>query len=302
MTPRLHHLRYFVKVADAGQFTRAARELNVAQPALSRAIAAFESKAGVVVFERSVRGVTLTPAGEALLEKARAVLAAKRDLDSFARSHAHAQRWELRVGFVGIPPFAKARELLTSFEREHADVELVFRELGPPRCPLAEWLSEVDAALLFSVPANGNVDVQRVREEPRSVLMSARHRLADRKELAVADVLDERFVGVHPSVDRAWAGFWRLDDHRRSPTVNVTRDEPLSVWELATLVASRDALTTAPATSAELLAGVVDGIVAIRLSDANPAVLSLAWQKTTPNALVAALADVARSSPRMRTQ
>jgi DNA-binding transcriptional LysR family regulator len=59
------HLLYYVTVAEAGQITRAARRLHVAQPALSRAITQLESDLGFKLLERHARGVTLTPAGEA---------------------------------------------------------------------------------------------------------------------------------------------------------------------------------------------------------------------------------------------
>jgi len=68
------HLRYFVAVADEGQITQAARRLFMAQPALSQAISQLESELGLRLLDRHPRGVTLTDAGEAFLEKARAAV------------------------------------------------------------------------------------------------------------------------------------------------------------------------------------------------------------------------------------
>jgi len=65
------HLEYFLAVADAGSFTRAAGVLNIAQPSLSYTIAALERELGSQLFERVGRGVKLTAAGEALLGPAR---------------------------------------------------------------------------------------------------------------------------------------------------------------------------------------------------------------------------------------
>ena len=55
-----------------------------------------------------------------------------------------------------------------------------------------------------------------LREEPRVVLLEQNHALADRDRLSVEDVVGETFVGVDPSVDAAWSGFWSLDDYRGS--------------------------------------------------------------------------------------
>jgi DNA-binding transcriptional LysR family regulator len=68
------HLEYFLAVAEAGSFTRAAALLTIAQPSLSHSIAALERELGSELFERLGRGVKLTPAGEALVEPARRAL------------------------------------------------------------------------------------------------------------------------------------------------------------------------------------------------------------------------------------
>jgi len=70
----LRHLRYFVAVADQLSFTKAAQELRVAQPALSRQIRQLEEEMGVKLLERNRRAVALTQGGAAFLSEARAVL------------------------------------------------------------------------------------------------------------------------------------------------------------------------------------------------------------------------------------
>src|SRR5215831_12668435 len=70
----LRHLRYFVAVAEEGGFVRAARRLHVAQPALSRQIRDLERDVGVELIDRDPRSSRLTPAGEAVLHEAKAIL------------------------------------------------------------------------------------------------------------------------------------------------------------------------------------------------------------------------------------
>ncbi|MDF1505850.1 LysR family transcriptional regulator, partial [Roseisolibacter sp. H3M3-2] len=75
----LRHLRYFVAVAEEANVSRAAERLLVAQSALSRQLQDLERELGAPLFERLSRGVRLTPAGEALLERARRTPAADGD-------------------------------------------------------------------------------------------------------------------------------------------------------------------------------------------------------------------------------
>src|ERR1700735_267845 len=67
-------LRYFVKIVDAGSFSRAASVVHVAQPALSQQVAELEERLGVMLLQRSARGVRPTAAGEILYNEASAIL------------------------------------------------------------------------------------------------------------------------------------------------------------------------------------------------------------------------------------
>jgi DNA-binding transcriptional LysR family regulator len=70
----LRHLRYFLAVAEALNFTKAAGKLRIAQPALGRQIRDLEDEIGVDLLKRSPRGVTLTAEGKLFLEEARDLL------------------------------------------------------------------------------------------------------------------------------------------------------------------------------------------------------------------------------------
>ena len=183
-------------VAHEGQMTRAAQRLQLAQPALSQAIARLETQVGVKLLERHPRGVTVTPAGAAFLEKAQATLAAVEEVSATARSWARQREGQLHVGFMSLTPPMMAGELFTRFLAEHPGVAVEWRELGYPQPDLRAWLGESDAGLIWFAPSGRGLDSVVIRTSPLVVVMAETHPLAGRAELRVKDVLDEPFPGI----------------------------------------------------------------------------------------------------------
>src|SRR6185295_10471176 len=96
----LRHLRYFQAVAEELSFSRAARRLNVAQPALSRAVQQLEGALGATVLERNRHSVKLSPAGKVLLRESAALLQQIEEMSSRVRRTAAGEEGELRLGYI----------------------------------------------------------------------------------------------------------------------------------------------------------------------------------------------------------
>lgn len=285
-------LQKFVTVADEGQITRAARKLDLAQPSLSQAISHLEGELGILLLERHGRSVTLTPAGETFLPKARLALSAHADADAFAQSLARAARGTVALGFLGLPPTAHTPELFAMVAAQHPDIELSFRELPLPRGATASWLREVDVALCHLPIDEQNIASQRLRSEQRVLIVPSTHRLAGSSRLTVAEVLDETFLGYSREVNPAWSAFWSLDDHRGSPAKRLATEHMTAIEMLAALPGA-DAVTTVPACHADAIALAVPALLAIPLVDASPAELMMVWRRDSANPLVGTLAAVA---------
>jgi DNA-binding transcriptional LysR family regulator len=283
MALELRQLRYFVAVAEEGQITRAAAKLHIAQPALSQAITQLESRLGVLLFARHPRGVSVLPAAEVLLEKAQSALLAMSEADHVAESLARGSREVVELGFLGFPPAAHAPELFKAFATSHPESKVNFRELPFPTGTTRSWIGGVDVALCHPPAIMSGVGVQPLRAEPRTVIVARSHRLAQRTMLDVAEVVDQTFLGYHPAIDRAWAGFWNLDDHRGAPAPRLTAERVLTPIEMLSTIAAGEAVTTLPSCHAAAIVDILGGIVAIPLRDARPAVLSLVWQRDSRN-------------------
>ena len=294
MLSRRTQLHYFITVAEEGQITRAAQKLHLAQAALSQVIAQLECELGVRLLRRNARGVTLTNAGEAFLDGARATVAAKTAAAQTAESLARAARGTIEVGFIGPPPAVSDPELFAAFADIHRELQISFRELPFPRGATVDWIAEVDVAICHPPLAEKGICVQPVRVEPRALVAHEDHPLARQPELALADVLDETFVSYHPEVQSGWAGFHSLDDHRGGQPAHLTSDQARTSLQMLAIMTSGGAVTTVPCTDASLAQQVLPSVAVRRLDDAEPAIVSLIWRSERPNPLVTALVTTAQ--------
>jgi DNA-binding transcriptional LysR family regulator len=190
----IRHLTYFVAVAERLNFTRAAADLDVAQPAISQQIHSLEVELGEPLFERVGRKVQLTDAGQALLPHARQILAAVED----ARNEI-LERGKLLKGTVrlGAPPTVSSHVLpsiLTAFERNFPGLDVRLREAGTGT--LLSFIEQgvLDLAIVSVDVLPTNVEWKSFREENYVVAVGIKHQLCRQGSVAMADLADESFI------------------------------------------------------------------------------------------------------------
>jgi DNA-binding transcriptional LysR family regulator len=191
----LRQLSYFVAVAEEGQFTRAARRVSVAQPAVSAQVRRLERELGEALFRRDQRSVGLTAAGEALLPHARAALAAaERGRDEIA-SVRGLLRGRLRVGVAG-PVDHRFAEALGDFHRAHPAVEIALTQQHNE--PLLEAVAsgEVDAAIVGAgaQPTPPQVRTRVVAAEPLVVAVHRGDPLSSRRTVTLAQLREQPMI------------------------------------------------------------------------------------------------------------
>jgi DNA-binding transcriptional LysR family regulator len=298
MASRRSQLRYLVAVAEEGQITRAASKLKLAQPTLSQAIAQLERELGVELLERHPRAVTLTPAGEAFIAKARAALAAETDAAQTAASLARATSGAIAIGFIGPPPVTSTPELFVTFAASHPDAQITFRDLPFPTGATSAWLASVDVALCHAPLEERDIATHAVRVEPLAIVAHGTHPVARRGELTVQDAIEATFVGYDPAVQPAWAGFHCLDDFRGAPSEHLTHDRAItSLQMLGIMSSSTRAITAIPLRDVRIAQQVLPTVTAIPMVDLEPAVISLVWRTDNRNPLLEALLTAARELP-----
>ena len=198
----LRLLRYFVAVAETGNFNRAAERLHIAQPPLSRAIQQLEAQIGAPLLDRASRPLRLTAPGRLLYEQALQLLSRVEDVEAMVKSAATSQRRQFVIGFVASTIYARLPELIREFRKQAPDVELSLVE-----SPTLEQLSALKEGRIdigfgrirFEDPA-----VRRIilRREKLIAAFPADHPLAKLEgPVSLHDMADEPQI-VYPRTPR----------------------------------------------------------------------------------------------------
>jgi DNA-binding transcriptional LysR family regulator len=188
----LSRLRYFLAVADAQNIARAARALNIAQPALSRQLRVLEDEVGSALFERYAKGVRLTPAGSALLEHAReAVRSADAGLTA-----ARVAAASTTVVNVSPPDWPHRADLVAAavvaLRERMPDVEVAFNVAPWTVSPTSLRSGAIDlgfGVIPVDAPKDPDLSAELLLPEPGlSALLPARHPLARRSSVRLLDL------------------------------------------------------------------------------------------------------------------
>jgi len=159
------HLRTFVVVAELQHLTQAAERLHVSQPAASAHIKALEESLGVTLFDRRAGGLTLTAAGQALLDHAREVLAASAALRSKARELSRSVQGKFRLGVRVDPVLIPLGDLVRATRERYPKLELEIQQFNSLNILSGIQSGDLDAgyALVGRLPPGiGALDLRRI--------------------------------------------------------------------------------------------------------------------------------------------
>src|SRR5947209_13719203 len=191
----MHQLTYFESVSRHLHFTRAAEELNVAQPSVSQQIRKLETELGAPLFHRMKRRVALTEAGKTFLPHARAVLRQLEEGRVEVQELSGLRKGTLAVGAppsVGTHLFPRA---FAAFSQRHPGIALSFREGGSRTLVQLLEQGDLDLAVVIQPVRHPVLETLPLLEEELLLAVPREHPLArTRRRVSLVELRDEPFV------------------------------------------------------------------------------------------------------------
>lgn len=282
---------FFVAVAAAAHFGRAAEALFVSQPVVSQEIRRLEHNLGLALFDRSTRSVVLTSAGESLLPLAQGLLEAASSFTAVAGRLAGPASAAIRLAATPSAMNALVPEILREAEAmlPGVAVEELAVETGEIGEALASGRADVGLGRYLDAPSRFRSEV--IRSEPVFVALSSAHPLAGADGIRLADLADIPLL-LWPR-ERNPQYYDRLleicANASLEPLVLVSR--PRIVGARSYLIAEGRAFGLVPESTANL---VLPGITTIPLAEPQLLPMSVAWLADEPRPQVLALVELVR--------
>ena len=194
----VRRMRVLKEVAAQGSFSAAAEALSFTQSAVSQQVAALEREAGAKLVERRARGIRLTPAGEALVSHADAILARLDDAEQELAAIAGLRGGRVRVASFQSAGATLVPRALAEFHRRHRDVDLSAStaELAESRELLRS--GDIDVAIIMDFEAEPlvypDLETEHLLNDQYYVALPNGHRLADKPSVPLIELSDEDWI------------------------------------------------------------------------------------------------------------
>lgn len=192
----LRYLRYFVAVAERLNFTRAAEELHVAQPAVSQQVKTLEEELGVALLIRDKRSVKLTAAGVAFLREAREILAHADKSMLVAQRAARGEIGTLSIGCFSSAVLEFLPALLQSYRAQFPDVRVQLYEMTVDQQAQAFAQERIDVGFTrpLSAAQRKTLEQEHVYRDRLVLALPSAHPLARKKSARLEHFADDDFV------------------------------------------------------------------------------------------------------------
>ncbi|EFC83268.1 transcriptional regulator, LysR family [Parafrankia sp. EUN1f] len=269
-------MEYFVAVAEEQTFTRAAARVHISQSGVSAQIRQLERELGTDLFDRSTRTATLTTAGKAALDHARAALAAAGELREAVAAVSGLLHGELTVGMVSGCTVSPLFDALAAFHQAHPGVEILLLEDTSARLIHRVRAGDVDLAVVgtsHAVP--DGLDALTITRDRLVAAVPAGHPLTLIQPITLADVAGHPLACMPPGTGLRTVFDQACAARHVTPKITLQASAPDAIADLATRGLAVGIL------SSSMAGAYRDRLTLLPLDDVDdPAVLALIWRNT----------------------
>ncbi|SHH54707.1 DNA-binding transcriptional regulator, LysR family [Virgibacillus chiguensis] len=192
----LHHLRYFIVVAEELHFGKAALRLQMTQPPLSQQIKHLEREIGVTLLKRSKRTVTLTTAGKVFLKHVKQGLAQIDYAVDMAKQTERGESGELKIGFVGSATFEILPPLIRKYQKRFPSVKIGLQELSTANQVKGLLNGSIDIGILHPPIKNDDLILHTVKKDNCVLVVPKGHSLALKEPVHLKDLHSESMIFI----------------------------------------------------------------------------------------------------------
>lgn len=190
----IKHLQYFIEVSNFNSFSKAADHLFITQPTISKMIKNLEAELGVELFDRSRKKLVLTDAGKILLEQAKLVNKAFRNLETELDNLLELKTGHIRIG---LPPIFDAHfflKVVGLFHEKYPGITFQLKEEGSKSIEDAVEQNELDVGVIVLPTQDELFHHFAFMEEDLMLILPTSHPLAGRAEIDLASLSSESFI------------------------------------------------------------------------------------------------------------
>jgi len=190
----IRHLRYFLAVAEAGSFSRAADRLGISQPSVSQQMRDLEAGLRVPLFQRRGKRILLTPSGLIFQEHARAVLHQLENFLQELNSEPGELRGALHLGVIPVLNVPLVPQLLGSFTADHPAISIVVEEISSTEIETALEEGRMDVGLGFLTHHSPNLRYERLCTDEFTLIVARNHPWAKRRVVQFSELHQQRLL------------------------------------------------------------------------------------------------------------
>ncbi|UOQ46374.1 LysR family transcriptional regulator [Halobacillus salinarum] len=190
----IRQLTYFIAVAKHKSFTKAADELHISQPSLSKTVRSLEDELDMALIDRSARQIELTEAGDIAYEQARMIV---KSLDTFS-THLydlmHLKKGKIKIGIPPLIGFLFFPRIIKQFNTQFPDVHIELVEDGANKIQKDVKDGLLDFGIIVLPADEEEFDIVPFVHEELMLFMNASHPLAFKKKIEMKELFDEPFI------------------------------------------------------------------------------------------------------------